>query len=129
MPEEEEKAGKNFPLPMKRNLTRRERLKRSSDISRVCAGRQSVSCFGAKLLYAENSQNYNRIVCIPARKFGTAVRRNRVKRHIKELYRLEKHLLATGFDLVFVIYPGMEYDYCKRKQQVQTLLQKADLYA
>ncbi len=113
---------------MKRNLTRRERLKRSSDISRVFAGRQSVSCFGAKLLYAENSHEYNRIVCIPVRKYGNAVKRNRVKRHIKELYRQEKPLLKTGFDLVFVIYPGMEYDYCKRKQQMHALLQKADLY-
>ncbi len=128
MREEEEKVEKNLPSLMKRNLTRKERLTSSSDINQVFSRRQSVSCYGAKLFFVKNSYQMNRMVCIPARGFKRAVDRNKVKRHVKEIFRHEKHLLLTGYDLVFLLYPGMDYDYSKRKQQVISLLQKAGLY-
>ncbi len=113
---------------MKKSLTRSERLTRSSDINRVFSRRQSVSCNGAKLFCISNSYQWNRFVCIPARGFKRAVDRNRVRRHVKEIVRQEKPLLRTGFDMVFLIYPGMDYDYSMRKQQIISLLKRAGLY-
>lgn len=128
MQEEEGRAEKNSPSLMKRNLIRKERLTKSSDIDRVFSGRQSVSCFGAKLFYSVNTLTCNRIVCIAARGFKRAVDRNKVRRHVKEVYRNEKHLLRTGYDLVIIVYPVVKYDYSERKEQILSLFQKAGLY-
>lgn len=110
---------------MKRNLTKSERLRKKSDIDRVFAGGQSVSCYGARLLFRENGLPYSRIVCIPARKFGNSVERNLARRHIKEIFRQEKEQIVTGYDMAVVIYPGSTYDYGRRKDQLLTLLHRA----
>ncbi len=128
MQEEEERVEKNSPSLMKKNLTRKERLTRTSDINRVFSRRQTVSCYGAKLFFVNNSYQFNRMVCIPARGFGRAVDRNKVRRQVKEVFRNEKHLLRIGYDLVFLLYPGSTYDYTERKIQIISLLQRADLY-
>jgi len=113
---------------MKKNLTRKERLKKSSDIDCVFSRKQSVSCYGAKLFFAESSFQWNRMVCIPARGFKRAVDRNRARRHIKEIYRQEKSDLQMGYDLIFLVYPGVSFTYTERKQQIVSLLQRAELY-
>lgn len=128
MQEEEEREEKSCPLLMKKSLTRKERLKKTSEIRQVFSGGKKVSCYGAKMLYQENKLSWNRIVCIPARKFGNAVERNTVKRHVREVYRREKPDLKKGFDVVFVVYPGKVYDYWERKNQISSLLAKAHLY-
>jgi len=126
--EEEAKEERNCPLQMKKSLTKKERLKKASEIQWVFSGKQSVSCYGMKLLYRNNDLSWNRMTCIPARKFGNAVERNRLKRHVREIFRQEKPRLKTGRDMVFVVYPGKAYDYWKRKHQIEKLFEKAHLY-
>lgn len=53
-------------------------------------------------------------VSVPRRRFRKAVERNRIKRQIKEAWRLNKHLLYRGLDeersqiALMVIYTGKE---------------------
>ncbi len=112
---------------MKRSLTRKERLRGASLIREVLSSEQKVGCPGAKLLFRENGLTYNRVVCIPTRKFRTAVQRNRARRLGKEAFRQVKQRMKTGYDLVFILYPG-EYSYADRFQQITSLLQKAGLF-
>lgn len=116
---------------MKKNLTRKERLKRPSDIRQVFLKKKSVSCYGAKLFFLKNSFQWNRMVCIPARGFKSAVDRNKVKRHVKEIFREEKNYLLTGYDLIFIVYPDMNrHDtFSERKQKITSLLNQAGLYS
>jgi len=127
LPEEEKKAEQNYLLQMRKNHTKQERLGKRSDIDRVFREGNSVSVYGARLIRAENGLAFNRVVFIPARKYGHAVSRNRIRRHAKEIYRQEKHRFITGLDIVIVFYPGSEYDYSKRKEQMIHLFSKAGI--
>jgi ribonuclease P protein component len=51
----------------------------------------------------ENKSGINRIGLSVNRKFGKSVKRNRIKRLIRENYRLYEDRLKDGFDFVFAI--------------------------
>ena len=68
MQDEEEREEKNFQLLMRKSLTRDERLRSQSDISRVFKSSSRVSCSGAKLVYRKNDLGWNRIAVTLVRK-------------------------------------------------------------
>lgn len=80
-----------------------------------------------RLAYLPNGRDENRVVVIPTRGFGTAVRRNLCRRHGKEAYRALKGELRTGFDLAILCYPG-DYSFAERRNQMSSLLRKAHLF-
>lgn len=125
---EEKKAEQNCLQQMRKNLTKKERLKKKSEISRVFNEGRSVSCSGARLHFMPNGKILNRVVFIPARKFGNAVERNYLRRHAKEIYRQEKERFTVGYDIAVVFYPGTKYDFRKRKEQFMYLLKKAGMF-
>ena len=56
------------------------------------------------------------LVSVPKRNFKRAVKRNLLKRRIRESYRLQKELLPAGIDIMFVYLP-------------REVLPSADIYA
>lgn len=65
------------------------------------------------LHFMENGLKYNRLGIKTGRKLCGAVRRNRIKRLIKESYRLSEHEIRKGFDLVFAAKEkSLEIDSC-----------------
>ncbi|MCF6335978.1 MAG: ribonuclease P protein component [Spirochaetales bacterium] len=112
---------------MRKSLTRGERLRSQSDISRVFKSANRVSCSGAKLVYRNNDIEWNRIAVTLVRKYGNSVQRNRSKRIVREIYRSLKNNLKPGFDIVIVLYPG-DYDYSIRMSQIKYLLCKANIF-
>lgn len=56
------------------------------------------------VVYAlENGFSYNRFGISISKKFGIAVQRNRVKRLIRECYRLSEDSILTGYDIVILV--------------------------
>jgi len=49
-----------------------------------------------------NGKSENRLGITVSTKLGGAVRRNRIRRRLKEIYRLSEHTLHTGYDIVIV---------------------------
>lgn len=54
------------------------------------------------LYYLKNNLPYNRIGFTVSKKMGKAVVRNKIKRRIKESYRLNEHKFKIGYDFVIV---------------------------
>lgn len=50
----------------------------------------------------KNGREENRVGITVSGKMGCAVRRNKVRRRLREIYRLHEELFAPGFDLVVV---------------------------
>jgi ribonuclease P protein component len=111
---------------MRRSLTREERLRTRDEIRDVLSRGKRVGVQGMRLSYLPTDLHYARIVVIPARGFGTAVRRNLCRRHGKEAFRALKPMIKPGFDLAIMCFPG-EYTFTDRLNQLSSLLRKARL--
>jgi ribonuclease P protein component len=89
-------AHKAFTLP------RDERLRRPADFRRVYDRRRSVSDAMLIVYGCPNDLPHNRLGLSVSRKFGPATVRNRMRRLFREAFRLTKHEMPTGLDLVLI---------------------------
>src|SRR5947209_16934541 len=89
--------------PTKPNAFRpAEHLRRPSDFQRVYDRRRSVSD-AALIVYAcENGLPHLRLGLSVSRKVGGAVQRNRLRRLYREAFRLTRHEMPVGLDLVLI---------------------------
>jgi len=79
-----------------------EHLRRPSDFQRVYDRRRSVSDEWLIVYGCENGLPHLRLGLSVSRKYGPAVRRNRLRRLYREAFRLTKHELPAGLDLVLI---------------------------
>lgn len=107
-------------------FSRQERIKDSREFKSLFKKGKRASVQGAKLFYAPNGSGVNRIGFPLPRGYGNAVQRNRSKRYSREVYRLLKTHLNTGFDMLLLIYPGKD-SFHSRCVQFYSLCKKAGL--
>lgn len=79
-----------------------EGLKKNSDFGKVYRKGKSRANRQLVLYVLDNGTERNRLGISVSKKVGNSVVRHRVKRLIKEAYRLNEHLFEKGFDLVFI---------------------------
>ena len=74
-----------------------ERISGVKDVSALLAGGKWCRSDLLKACYMRNGLEYSRVVvAVPKRLFKRAVKRNLLKRRIREAYRLQKELLSGG---------------------------------
>lgn len=77
-------------------------IKLNRDFRRIYARGKSVAG-GFVVVYAmPNKRSYNRAGFTVGKAFGNAVRRNRIKRLMRESYRLMEDSLKVGYDFIIV---------------------------
>jgi len=95
-------------------LKRRSRLSRSQDFDRVYRSGRSVANRFLVLYYfrrpgAEGSggSSPSRVGFSVSKRLGSAVDRNRVKRALREAYRLNEHRVLSDLDFVLIARPPL----------------------
>lgn len=77
-------------------------IKLNRDFRRIYARGKSVAG-GFVVVYAmPNKRSYNRAGFTVGKAFGNAVKRNRIKRLMRESYRLMEGSLKVGYDFIIV---------------------------
>ena len=105
---------------------REERIKNPDRFKELFKTGKKISIPGAKIFFLENGLGINRVGFPLIRGYGNAVERNLSKRYSREVYRLLKSHLNTGYDMLILIYPGND-SFHSRCEQIRLLCQKAGL--
>src|SRR5438270_8865287 len=79
-----------------------EHLRLPSEFRRVYERRRSVSDSWLIVYACENDLPHLRLGLSVSRKYGQATRRNRLRRLYREAFRLTRHHMPTGLDLVLI---------------------------
>lgn len=89
-------GAKNF------GLSKEERLRNLRDFNRVRTVGRKVNSTNFSVFYTENHRDWTRIGIGIRKRIANAPRRNRAKRLIREFFRLNKHRLPKGLDLLIL---------------------------
>jgi len=99
-------------------FTRNLRITHKRDFQRLHSSRLRARNSFLTLALAPNDLPHPRLGIIVSKKCGNAVKRNRIKRHIREAFRLSRHELPPGYDMAVYWRPGRESEL----KQVQAAL-------
>lgn len=78
------------------------------------------------VLPAQDGSQNRRLGLITSSKVGIAVKRNLIKRRLREIFRLNKHKIKPGTDIVFILRKGADkFEFHKLEEAILSLLGKA----
>ncbi|QTL99871.1 ribonuclease P protein component [Iocasia frigidifontis] len=105
-----------------------ESLKKNKDFSRVYSRGKSFVTYNLVLYYYPNRLDYNRIGYSISKKIGNAVVRNKLRRRLKEITRLNSSV-KKGYDLIFIARkPVINLQYSGLERDVIKLYKKAGIW-
>ncbi len=112
---------------MKYSLKKYEKLSLEKEFKYVFQNGKKIFSPYLRLYFAVNNLNYSRLGISIKKKFGNAVERNKAKRHIREIFRLNKNL-KQNVDLIVIIENKFKtLNFEARKNTFLSLLKKINL--
>lgn len=88
-------------------FSKAERLRRRKEFERVYRQGRRLRLPYLKLVLAPNELGLRRIGLSVSRRFGKAVRRNRAKRILREIFRRHKDIFPAAHDVIFIPRPDL----------------------
>lgn len=105
-----------------------ESLKKNRDFQEVYRKGRSVADYNLVLYKLENGTDRNRVGISVSKKVGNSVIRHRIKRLIRESYRLQDESFVQGFDLVVIArVNSADKGYHELKKSIMKLASKQGL--
>jgi len=109
-------------------FTKKERLHLTKDFKKVYELGNTYHSKKLVLFVLPTSNSIRRIGFVVGKKIGKAVKRNKVKRLLREVYRLNKNSLISGIDLVVVAKKDTaEMSFKDIEKELMRLFKKAGL--
>lgn len=113
-----------------RTFSGAQRLKKNRDFQRVYAYARANQANGQRffgqgftIIVVPNAMDHSRLGISVQKKTGSAVRRNRIKRMIREVFRLNREYFPPSSDIVFAVRPGFVLNHTLAlREAVLTLL-------
>ena len=114
--EETAKTGLGFPKSV--------HLRKCGDFDRVFANKCSQADRVLVIYGMSNGLSVSRLGLVVSKKVGKAHQRNRWKRLIREVFRLEQHTMAQPLDLVVIPRQGVEPDFDSIRRSFRKLVKR-----
>jgi ribonuclease P protein component len=103
-------------------------LKKNRDFSRVYRKASFLSTKNMVLYVLNNRYDIKRLGITIGKKVGKAVKRNRIRRLVKENYRIFEENIMEAYDIVFVIRKTGELPtYKEIQKEMKYLLKKSKI--
>ena len=103
-------------------------LKKNHEFRRLYNKGKSAASQCVVVYSRRNGKAENRLGVTVSTKIGGAVQRNRIRRRLKEIYRLNEEKLAAGYDVVIVARMRSRFaGYRELETSVMALFGKLDL--
>ena len=95
------------PSPPTARFTFRKRhhLRKPAEFTAVYNAKATKRVGPLRVIAKPNSLSHNRIGFSVSKRVGNAVTRNRIKRKLREAFRLSQHQNPSGYDIVIVSAP------------------------
>jgi len=90
----------------KHGLSKKCLLRKNNEFEQVYTQGKRVYGDGFTLIYHDNQLGYCRLGISIHRRIKGAVKRNRIKRIIRESFRLEREIYPLNADIVFAVKPN-----------------------
>jgi ribonuclease P protein component len=91
-----------------------QKIKRQKDISGLFKTGKKWDCNNCTVFYSENGTNRSRCATIVPKEIGTAVLRNKIKRHIRETFRRNLKNRLLHIDILVKIHQVKEANKIKQ---------------
>jgi ribonuclease P protein component len=106
-------------------LRARDRLKRKADFDRVRRTGCRASDGRLAVWLAPNGLPHARLGIMVSRRHGSAVVRNRIKRLLREAFRLSRAELPACVDLLCTVHPGVSLGLSAALESLRVLARRA----
>jgi len=104
---------------------KRQRLSRKKEFERVFSKGRRLADANLILYVLPNGLEYSRLGLVVSARFGGAVKRNRFKRLVREVFRLNKGGIPEGVDIVVIPGKGARLKVEKLTESFLHLLKRA----
>lgn len=109
-------------------MEKQNRLKKNKDFQYTYKKGRSLAHPLLVLIYRRTGKEKIRIGFSVTKKFGNAVQRNRIKRQLREILRLQLPKLKQGYDVIFVVRRNAkDASYKSLEASVYQLLKRGKL--
>ena len=111
------------------DFKRTQGLKKDSDFRKVYKHGKSFANRNLVMYMLDNKSDYTRVGISVSKKVGNAINRNKIRRRIKEAYRLNiDENVKNGYDIIFIARVSCnEAEYKDIDKAINHLVKKSNL--
>jgi ribonuclease P protein component len=105
------------------SFTKKERITSPQDFRRVMKSGRRLSSRNFILFVRKNESLFHRLGIVVKKEIGPATFRNRMKRYIREFFRLQKHQIKGSYDIILMVKKGCSVNrYQEAEDELRGLL-------
>jgi len=125
----EKKDGQRYLFNRALRPLKPPRITKKSDFEQLSKKGERVKNSLFKILFLKNSQTVSRYAIVISKKTEKkAYARNKIRRRVSEILRLNNSHIKPGYDILFILlFPVKEKNYHELEQNLITLLKKSGL--